>query len=334
MSTTNNTTQDLPQYKNYAEFVSALPGILKKQYDDNVAALNSYQASQEAALKEQQRLAEMSAHKGLQRAYVDTDTSYQQAVATYGANAQKLAGMGLAGSGYSDYLTASAYAANRANKAVADAQHGAAVSDANQAYYTGKNTLNDTIAQRMNELGNSYTANLLSAQENALKYQKETATQNAQTYAAIGDNAGAFKAQLDAGTDPATVKASASAYYKSSLENPASFDWDDFAKSKDILGDDYNTILEEFRDNFNPNLAFDVGDEELDFASAKKAYEHYKNDVKVSGDALVQLEKIYNEKYVLHTQNDVRTNASLSELNSTGNNFTVYVNGDNVKRAK
>ena len=48
-----------------------------------------------------------------QRGIVDANTSYEQNKATYGANAEALASMGLAGGGYSDYLNAQAYAAQR-----------------------------------------------------------------------------------------------------------------------------------------------------------------------------------------------------------------------------
>lgn len=328
MSTTN-TTQDLPQYKTYAEFVNALPGILQKQYDDNVAALNSYQARQEAALKEQQRLAELSAHKGLQRAYVDTDTSYQQAVATYGANAQKLAGMGLAGSGYSDYLTASAYAANRANKAVADAQHSAAVSDANQVYYTAKNTLDDTIAQRMNELGNSYTANLLSAHENALKYQKELAQNNSEILYGSGDTVGAYQEQVGAGIMSETqAKEALKAEFTSAASTPYSFDFDKLAEAKDILGSEYDTVLQSVRDNITLRNAFTDGESELDFDSAAKAIENYRK-LGLDDDTMRIIEEKYDSQYGIH--GNLASDASKVNVDKKGRNFTVTLQVGNGK---
>lgn len=48
-----------------------------------------------------------------QRGIIDSQSSYQKAVGTYGANAEALGGMGLTGAGYGEYLTANAYATHR-----------------------------------------------------------------------------------------------------------------------------------------------------------------------------------------------------------------------------
>lgn len=48
-----------------------------------------------------------------QRGIIDSQSSYQKAIGTYGANAEALGGMGLTGAGYGEYLTANAYATHR-----------------------------------------------------------------------------------------------------------------------------------------------------------------------------------------------------------------------------
>lgn len=48
-----------------------------------------------------------------ERAIVDADTSYQKHISDYGANAERLAGMGLSSSGYADYFKSQAYAQKR-----------------------------------------------------------------------------------------------------------------------------------------------------------------------------------------------------------------------------
>lgn len=48
-----------------------------------------------------------------QRGIIDSQSSYQKAVGAYGSNAETLAGRGLSGSGYGEYLTADAYATHR-----------------------------------------------------------------------------------------------------------------------------------------------------------------------------------------------------------------------------
>lgn len=48
-----------------------------------------------------------------QRGIIDSQSSYQKAIGAYGSNAETLAGRGLSGSGYGEYLTADAYATHR-----------------------------------------------------------------------------------------------------------------------------------------------------------------------------------------------------------------------------
>lgn len=48
-----------------------------------------------------------------QRGIIDSQSSYQKAVGTYGANAEALGSMGLTGGGYGEYLNANAYATHR-----------------------------------------------------------------------------------------------------------------------------------------------------------------------------------------------------------------------------
>lgn len=67
-----------------------------------------YRAAEAARVREYEQ-AEIVRQRGI----VDASTSYEQNKATYGATAEALASMGLSGSGYSDYLNAQAYAAQR-----------------------------------------------------------------------------------------------------------------------------------------------------------------------------------------------------------------------------
>ena len=67
-----------------------------------------------------------------QRAIVDADTSYQKNVSDYGANAERLASMGLTNSGYADYQKSQSYAQMRGEVQYANAQKVA--SDKQAAY--------------------------------------------------------------------------------------------------------------------------------------------------------------------------------------------------------
>lgn len=97
-STPTDTTID--SYYDYLE--TEMPEHLKDIYNDTIAAIDQANAK---------TIAEINAAK--ERGIVDANTSYEQNKATYGANAEALASMGLTGGGYSDYLNAQAYAAQR-----------------------------------------------------------------------------------------------------------------------------------------------------------------------------------------------------------------------------
>ena len=80
--------------------------ILLSLSEETKAAV--YAAAEAARVREYEQ-----ADIARQRGIVDASTAYEQNKATYGANAEALASMGLSGGGYSDYLNAQAYAAQR-----------------------------------------------------------------------------------------------------------------------------------------------------------------------------------------------------------------------------
>lgn len=98
-STPTDTTID--SYYDYLK--TEMPEDLKGIYNDTIAAIDQANAK---------TIAEINAAK--ERGIVDANTSYQHNLSTYGAKNEALRGMGLAGSGYSEYLDSQAYAAQRA----------------------------------------------------------------------------------------------------------------------------------------------------------------------------------------------------------------------------
>ena len=98
-------------YNSFSSYLDTKTNYLAQQR-------NASYASAEATRKEAERLAEIER----KRASVNADTMHQQNKATYGGNAEALGGMGLTGSGYSDYLNSQAYAAGMAAKQSANAQ--------------------------------------------------------------------------------------------------------------------------------------------------------------------------------------------------------------------
>lgn len=70
-----------------------------------------------------------------ERAVVDAQSAYRQNLAEYGANAERLASMGLTGSGYGEYLDSRAYATMRGEIQGAHATETTAKKAADTAYY-------------------------------------------------------------------------------------------------------------------------------------------------------------------------------------------------------
>lgn len=98
-STPTDTTID--SYYDYLK--TEMPEHLKGIYNDTIVAIDQANAK---------TIAEINAAK--ERGIVNANTSYQHNLSTYGAKNEALRGMGLAGSGYSEYLDSQAYATQRA----------------------------------------------------------------------------------------------------------------------------------------------------------------------------------------------------------------------------
>ncbi len=93
-----------------------------------------YQKQLEA---EQRAEAEKQAEIYRERAEADAQAAYLQNKATYGANAETMAQMGLTGGGYSDYLNSQAYAQKRADMQTAQANEAALKQQAQTTYAEG-----------------------------------------------------------------------------------------------------------------------------------------------------------------------------------------------------
>jgi len=98
-----NTPTDTTIDSYYDYLKTEMPEHLKGIYTDTIAAIDQANAK---------TIAEINAAK--ERGIVDANTSYQHNLSTYGAKNEALRGMGLAGSGYSEYLDSQAYATQRA----------------------------------------------------------------------------------------------------------------------------------------------------------------------------------------------------------------------------
>lgn len=117
---TSQTTQT-ETVDSYEEFLRKRAEGYQETLDKTNQAIeeNKQTAIDQAELQrlEAQRQAEVAR----EREIADSRSSYEQNKATYGTNAEQMADMGLAGSGYSDYINSQAYATQRAEQQNANA---------------------------------------------------------------------------------------------------------------------------------------------------------------------------------------------------------------------
>lgn len=159
---------------------------------------------------EQMRLqADKQAETDRQRAIVDANSAYQQGRATYGANAEAVAGMGLSGSGYGEYLTGKAYATQRGEvqnaNVTAQARKDQALYEENSAKTQAAQIYaNDLIGiknQQTADYGALYDAATQGTSIEALMQDGRWASLTADQRSAIRQitSANSLKAQLDGG---------------------------------------------------------------------------------------------------------------------------------------
>ena len=150
---TGGSTTGSGEVDTYEEFLLKQEGFYKEQLDK----LN-------AQIEQNKQNALQQAESERERAVIDARSSYAQNLATYGANAEQLAAMGLSGSGYSDYLTQQAYATQRAETQNANAQAEATKVAAEQQANSDK--LNAEL---------SYAENMQNNAEKLAQYQQQKA---------------------------------------------------------------------------------------------------------------------------------------------------------------
>ena len=139
---TGGSTAGSGEVDTYEEFLLKQEGFYKEQLDK----LN-------AQIEQNKQNALQQAESERERAVIDARSSYAQNLATYGANAEQLAAMGLSGSGYSDYLNQQAYATQRAETQNANAQAEATKVAAEQQANSDK--LNAELSYAENMQGNA-----------------------------------------------------------------------------------------------------------------------------------------------------------------------------------
>lgn len=175
---TGGSTTGSGEVDTYEEFLLKQEGFYKEQLDK----LN-------AQIEQNKQNALQQAESERERAVIDARSSYEQNKATYGANAEQLAAMGLSGSGYSDYLNQQAYATQRAETQNANAQAEATKLAAEQQANSDK--LNAELSYAENMQGNA--EKLAQYQQQKAEEAKAEEEQKKQYYAMLLGSANAGK---------------------------------------------------------------------------------------------------------------------------------------------
>lgn len=167
---TGGSTTGSGEVDTYEEFLLKQEGFYKEQLDK----LN-------AQIEQNKQNALQQAESERERAVIDARSSYAQNLATYGANAEQLAAMGLSGSGYSDYLTQQAYATQRAETQNANAQAEATKVAAEQQANSDKLNAELSYAENMQDNAEK----LAQYQQQKTEEAKAEEEQKKQYYAAL-----------------------------------------------------------------------------------------------------------------------------------------------------
>ena len=167
---TGGSTTGSGEVDTYEEFLLKQEGLYKEQLDKH-----------NAQIEQNKQNALQQAESERERAVIDARSSYEQNKATYGANAEQLAAMGLSGSGYSDYLNQQAYATQRAETQNANAQAEATKLAAEQQANSDK--LNAELSYAENMQGNA--EKLAQYQQQKAEEAKAEEEQKKQYYAAL-----------------------------------------------------------------------------------------------------------------------------------------------------
>lgn len=300
----------------YEEFLLKQEGFYKEQLDK----LN-------AQIEQNKQNALQQAESERERAVIDARSSYEQNKATYGANAEQLAAMGLSGSGYSDYLNQQAYATQRAETQNANAQAEATKLAAEQQANSDK--LNAEL---------SYAENMQDNAEKLAQYQQQKAEeakaeeeQKKQYYAALltSANTGEYTSEQIAslgaqyGLDEVQISQLQAAADKYNTDNI-----DDLHQSGQISDEDYNKQKEQWNSQIDTSDAF-FNSGSMSATEAKKQLDKILNNEWASEENKKALQKTYDSLYKVVT-NDVRFNNDggwwifgSTDMSDVGNNFSL-----------
>lgn len=304
----------------YEEFLLKQEGFYKEQLDK----LN-------AQIEQNKQNALHQAESERERAVIDARSSYEQNKATYGANAEQLAAMGLSGSGYSDYLNQQAYATQRAETQNANAQAEATKLAAEQQANSDK--LNAELSYAENMQGNA---------EKLAQYQQQKALSYTKALQMIFDygadlDVSYLETLLNTGSISQEQYNQLMAQYSKELVESGDVATEDTDKIDDlhqggqISDEDYNKQKEQWNSQIDTSDAF-FNSGSMSASEAKKQLDKILNNEWTSEENKKALQKTYDSLYKVVT-NDVRFNNDggwwifgSTDMDDVGNNFSLIDN--------
>lgn len=325
---TGGSTAGSGEVDTYEEFLLKQEGFYKEQLDK----LN-------AQIEQNKQNALQQAESERERAVIDARSSYAQNLATYGANAEQLAAMGLSGSGYSDYLNQQAYATQRAETQDANAQAEATKVAAEQQANSDK--LNAEL---------SYAENMQNNAEKLAQYQQQKAEEAkaekelsyTKALQMISDHGADldvsyFETLLNTGSISQEQYNQLMAQYSKELiesgdlVNEDTDKIDDLHQSGQISEEDYNKQKEQWNSQIDTSDAF-FNSGSMSASEAKKQLDKILNNEWTSEENKKALQKTYDSLYKVVT-NDVRFNNDggwwifgSTDMDDVGNNFSLIDN--------
>lgn len=169
----------------YEEFLRKRGEMYKENLDRQKEMIEDQKqrALEQAELQRQQ--AEQNAEKERERSVVDARSSYEQNKATYGAQAETLANMGLTGSGYSDYINAQAYANQRAETQNANANAEQTKNNANYVADNAKLEIEQNAGQSNLSAETTYAENMANNDAALAQYKQQKEEEKKSAYSEL-----------------------------------------------------------------------------------------------------------------------------------------------------
>lgn len=169
----------------YEEFLRKRGEMYKENLDRQKEMIEDQKqrALEQAELQRQQ--AEQNAEKERERSVIDARSSYEQNKATYGAQAETLANMGLTGSGYSDYINAQAYANQRAETQNANANAEQTKNNANYVADNAKLEIEQNAGQSNLSAETTYVENMANNDAAIAQYKQQKEEEKKSAYSEL-----------------------------------------------------------------------------------------------------------------------------------------------------